>query len=172
MFIGAIQAQIMSMTLDSEPDIAIRAINSFYLGGMMLDIASAVLAFLTARWLDRLSEDERAHLELEFCKQDRRRREGDSAQDANTWRMLDKLFYTWLAFSLFSPMPLLVLGVLCMVFGLFVFAWTQQHTIVASLFTLSAAAVIPMVIGDFFIGLDSGRRKLLIVRLSEMQGDW
>lgn len=160
----------VALGASEEPSIAIRAINSLYLSGLLLDITSASLAFLTARWLDRLSSKEKAHLEEAFNNQRNFRRGGEKKR--RPWKFAEKVFYSWLGYSLFSPMPFLVVGVFCMVGGLYIFVWSQQHVIVASVFTFAGAVVSPMVLGDFCIGQEETRRLRLIERLSEMQGDW
>ena len=47
-------------------DVAIRAVNAFWVGGLVLDVLAALLAFLTCRWLERLTDGEGEHLEKEF----------------------------------------------------------------------------------------------------------
>lgn len=56
----------MSTTLASPETVAIRAINTFFLSGFVLDILASLLAFLTIRWLERLTKWERGHLEAMF----------------------------------------------------------------------------------------------------------
>ena len=51
----------------SQQDRAIQAINSFFLSGLILDLMAAVLALLTARWLQRLTPDEKVFLERTFA---------------------------------------------------------------------------------------------------------
>jgi hypothetical protein len=175
-FVCAIQAQIMSITLGlsiPEQTNSIRAINALYLGGLILDIASALLAFLSARWLERLSPEERLFLEETFTRQNEARRSTprDPTRIRRCWDPR-RWFHTWMGYSLFCPMPLLVVGVNCMVAGIYIFAWTQQHIGVALAVTLTAACVVPMVLGDFYIGQNEARRRAVIERLSEMQGDW
>ncbi|KAH6919119.1 hypothetical protein BKA70DRAFT_1089210 [Coprinopsis sp. MPI-PUGE-AT-0042] len=166
----------MSVTVGlsiSEQTTSIRAINALYLGGLILDVASAVLAFLSARWLERLSQEERLFLENRFTRQNEARRSTGGVPTRIRWSFEGgRLFSTWLGFSLFSPMPLLVLGVTCMVAGIHVFAWTQQHIAVALVVTFASVGVIPMVAGDFYIGPSEPRRRAVIERLSELQGDW
>ena len=75
--------------------------------------------------------------------------------------------------SLFVSMPLLVIGVVCMVGGLLTYAWSQQPTIVAALLTLACGATLPFAAGDFLIGRkDENKRMDIIYLLSTMQGDW
>ena len=69
-------------------------------------------------------------------------------------------------------MPLLIFGIVCMMAGIYIYVWTQHSVIVASLVTLAGASPLPFIFGDFYIGRDGDRRRKLITRLSEMQGDW
>ena len=159
--------------LDIEQTPSIQAINALYLAGFIMDIASAVLAFLTARWLERLTPEERAFLEHTFQRRHASRRASLGTPSRFEWSFsLKRLLYTWMGYSLFSPMPLLVIGVACMVAGLYVYAWTQNHLAVALVVTLTGLSVVPLAVGDFYIGQNEGRRRALIERLSEMQGDW
>lgn len=189
----------------SHETIAFRAINAFFLGGLILDIMSASLAFLTSRWLQRLTDDEKKLFEdkLTSVKKTRQKKsrasqakqptddslnctgvphaeqqiEGDLNRDVEQHshrdsQLLRSAFYSWLSLSLFVPMPLLVLGVLSMVCGLYVYAWTQHPWIVATMFSIAGGATAPFLFGVFLIGQDPGRRKNIIHRLSRMQGDW
>lgn len=175
-------------------NVAIRAVNAFWVGGLILDVLAALLAFLTGRWLERLTVQERKHLEKEFSYSngdededyDSERHSQDKKHDDESqpmhgqpqrehlWRTGDSqwLFYTWLGMSLFIPMPLLVFGIVCMIAGIYTYVWTQHSVIVASLVSLAGAIPLPFILGDFIIGKDGERRRKLITRLSEMQGDW
>jgi hypothetical protein len=176
-------------------DVAIRAVNAFWASGLVLDVLAALLAFLTGRWLERLTVRQRIHLEEDFSysngdedgeydqnerhSQDKRYDVESQLMHGQTqrerpWRTSNSqwLFYTWLGLSLFVPMPLLVFGIVCMVAGIYTYVWTQHSVIVASLVTLAGAVPLPFIIGDFVIGQDDTTRRNLITRLSEMQGDW
>ncbi|KAF8074083.1 hypothetical protein FPV67DRAFT_786643 [Lyophyllum atratum] len=181
-FVSAIQAQIMSISISVLADdetIAFRAINAFFLSGLILDMASATLAFLTSRWLQRLTDDEKRLFEdkLRDAKAVRRRKivgasnaKQSLGQPQSNW--ICSAFHSWLSLSLFVPMPLLILGVLCMVCGLYVYAWTQHSWIVATLFSIAGGGTLPFLLGVFLIGQQADRRKAIISRLSTMQGDW
>lgn len=58
----------MSTTLTSPETVANRAVNAFFLGGLVLDVLASLLAFLTTRWFERLTEGERVHLEAMFSQ--------------------------------------------------------------------------------------------------------
>lgn len=85
---------------------------------------------------------------------------------------LPVVFNTWLGGSLFAPVLLLILGIVCMMGGIYTYVWTQHSVIVASLVTLAGAGPLPFIFGLFIIGREPTRRRNLIIRLSEMQGDW
>ncbi|KAG8813985.1 hypothetical protein FRC17_001345 [Serendipita sp. 399] len=68
-FLAAVQAQVMSITISTpleEQTTATCFINAFFLMGLVLDIMSAFLAFLTFRWFQRLSNEEKQYLEDSF----------------------------------------------------------------------------------------------------------
>ncbi|KAM6489889.1 hypothetical protein JOM56_014701 [Amanita muscaria] len=154
-------------TLASPETVAIRAANAFFLAGLVLDVLAALLAFLTTRWFERLTEEERTYLEAIFSQKQNNPAKRRWKMGSSQW-----FFYTWLGMSLFVPMPLLILGIVCMMVGIYTYVWTQLSVIVASLVTLAGAGPLPFIFGDFFIGGEPARRRNLIIRLSEMQGDW
>jgi hypothetical protein len=175
------------MSIGSQQEsIAIRAVNTFYISAMILDIASAMLSFLTSRWLQRLSDDEKELLEFEFSRQAHESGKArldvvaqkppfpdeEKGEDWNQIPFLHKIVYRWFSLSLFIPMPLLVLGVACMICGIYTYTWTQQPIVVATIVTFAGVAVLPFVVGIFLIGRGKERRKVIICRLSLMQGDW
>lgn len=126
---------------------------------------SVMLAFLTARWLERLTDEEKTLLEDEFQRQNETR--------VKSRRCMPELsFYGWLGLSLFVPMPLLELGITCMLAGIYTYAWTQQPVVVASLVTAAGAVTLPFLIGVISIGREPERRRGVIKQLSKMQGDW
>lgn len=71
--------------------------------------------------------------------------------------------------SLCALLPLLVLGLARVMVGICTYAWAQHPIVVAS---LAVAAPLPFIVGDFSIGWNRDRREKLIIRLSEMPGDW
>ncbi|KAI9460338.1 hypothetical protein F5148DRAFT_1216940 [Russula earlei] len=174
-FIATIQAQIMGNITGQEETAADRAISILYIGGLLLDIMAACLAFLTARWLERLRESEKNLLEKVFSGRPGNLDDDDEtlAFPPNSRSWSDTILYTWLGGSLFSPMLLLFSGFTFMVAGIYTSVWAHHSTVVAILITLVGAATLPFVVGDFFIGRKRReRRAQLIFRLSEMQGNW
>lgn len=156
----------MSTTISTPADqetVALSAINILYLSGFILDVSSAMLAFLTIRWLELLPESDKDLLEQLFSHKN------EDAAKRRSQPRLELQLYTW---SLFIPMPLLVLGIIFMVIGIYIYVWTQHSVAVAALVSLVGAATIPFIIGDFLIGSKPKKRKEVIVRLSEMRGDW
>jgi len=164
-FIASIQAQLLGNFNQDDTTTRFRTVNAFYTGGLVLDIMSALLAFLTMRWLERLTEEEQGELEGDFLDRQSEEKAGRAKRRSPfSW------FYTWMGLSLFVPMPLLILGILCMIVGICTSIW--HSAVVAALVTLAVVGVMPFVAGDFFIGRERNRRRNLIIRLSEMQGDW
>jgi len=173
-FIAAIQGQLMSTTISTtaaNETGALRAVNAFFAGGLVLDIMAAILGYLTGRWLQRLTEEEKTILDADFTH---RNTHGSSGQATPPQRStLEHIYYTWMGLSLFVPMPLLFFGVMWMMAGIYTYIWTQHSTVVAVLVTLAGCATIPFVVGDFYIGRNNWeRRRKVIRRLSEMQGSW
>ena len=166
-----IQAQLLGNFNQEDKTAGFRAVNAFYTGGLILDIMSALLAFLTMRWLERLTEEENDVLERDFLRQ-QSEDEADRRKIRPRRSPFDWIFYTWMGLSLFAPMPFLILGILCMLVGICTSTWLIHSAVVAALVTLAVASVIPFVAGDFFIGSQRDRRRNLLTRLSEMQGDW
>jgi membrane protein YqaA with SNARE-associated domain len=131
---------------------------------------AAMLGYLTGRWLERLTEEEKKALDENLTH----RNTLGSSQPAPQRSTLELVYYTWMALSLFVPMPLLTCGVICMMAGIYTYIWTQHSPVVAALVTLAGGATLPFIVGDYHIGMrkNSKRREEVIRRLSEMQGDW
>lgn len=176
-FVASIQSQVMSTTLSANPETkALRSINAFYLVGVILDIISALLAFLSARWFERLTEQEKDLLETVYAYHNLHPDEKALAtsRPMRPWETGDRqwLYYSWLGLSLDIPLILLVLGTTCMMVGICIYAWAQHPTVVASFVTLAIAAPLLFIVGVFSIGRKRDRREKLILRLGELQGDW
>jgi hypothetical protein len=65
-FVAAIQSQLMSTTISitqANETTAFHAVNAFFTGGLVLDIMAAMLGYLTGRWLERLTEEEKKALD-------------------------------------------------------------------------------------------------------------
>ncbi|KDR85717.1 hypothetical protein GALMADRAFT_218810 [Galerina marginata CBS 339.88] len=194
-FIAAVQSQIMSIATglpQGQESVAIRAINAFFLGGLILDLMAAAISFLTSRWLQRLSEEEKDLFEDELSSQEhksshpeegKRKSSISSGSPPNRYKKNRKflhschaffrgLFHWYLSVCLSIPLPLLIIGVLCMFSGIYTYVWTQQPAPVAIIITVAGGATLPFVLGVFLIGRKRGRRRDIIHRLCQMQGDW
>ena len=176
-FVASIQSQVLSTTLSAGPETQnLPWINTLYLIGLVLDILSSLLAFLTTRWLERLTEREKDQLEMVFSYHNLHADEKTLAasRPMRPWKTGDRqwFYYTWLGGSLNIPLPLLVLGIMCMVVGICTYAWMQHPAVAASFVTLAIAVPLPFIVGSLSIGRKRDRREKLILRLGEMQGDW
>jgi len=197
-FLAGTQAQVLSISIGITPETAsIRATNVLWLSGLILDLMAAFLSYLTSRWLQRLSREEKMLLERVFDEQQRntaRRRDyldveggvektsnnhnaGDNDIDHNLHAMKplrwnDKLVEICFSTSLLVSMPLLAFGSLCMVVGLIVYTWSQHPTVVASIVTGIFVVNLPFLAGVILISRKSSRRRAIIHRLSAMQGTW
>ncbi|KAF5371383.1 hypothetical protein D9615_009699 [Tricholomella constricta] len=193
-FMAAIQAQVMSTTIGLSRDqetAALRAVNALFLSGLIICVMAAFLAFLTARWLQRLTDDERMHLEVVFNNRTWRqhlrqtadhvieqRDDGPSEKTPVTCQLdeqpsfLVRLIHAYFAYSLFAPMTLLIIGVLCMTVGLLVLAWAEHSLAVAITLTVACLVVLPFPAGVFLIGDKRQTRIVIIQILSRKQGDF
>ncbi|KAG9040574.1 hypothetical protein FS842_002983 [Serendipita sp. 407] len=185
-FLSAVQAQVMTISINTPPEAqttAIRLINAFFLMGLVLDIISAFLAFLTYRWLQRLSHEESVYLEEVFeapitSLKDEEEAPGVDDEECTTdatnsnSSSIEGWIVSWSALSLFIPMLFLILGVSSMAVGIQIFIWTQQKLMVAILVTIAYVTVIPFIIGLFIIGKDRERRRKIIRNLGKKRGDW
>ncbi|PVF95827.1 hypothetical protein CPB86DRAFT_875383 [Serendipita vermifera] len=186
-FLAGVQAQVMTITINTPIDqqtTVICLINAFFVMGLILDLVAAFLAFLTFRWLQRLSTEEKSYLKITFEARSRRQKieelteEGRSTNTADERGLSSKgggigeFFESWSALSLFIPMFFVVVGVAFMAVGIQIYIWTQQKRLVAILVTIAYVAVLPFIFGLFIIGKDAERRKRIIRKLSQRQGDW
>ena len=134
------------------------------------------MAFLTTRWLERLTEQEKDLLEAVFSYHNLHPDEKiiATSRPIRPWKIGDRqwFYYTWLGGSLNVPLPLLVLGIMCMMVGICTYAWTQHPAVAASLITLVMVAPLPFIVGSLSIGRKKDRREKLILRMGEMQGNW
>ena len=177
-FVASIQAQIMNTTLSVNPETkALRWINSLYLVSLVLNVLSALSAFLVTLWLERLTEPEKDLFEMVFSYHNPLYA-GEEARatppSLRPWKIGDRqwFYYTWLGLSFFVPLPLLILGILCMMAGLCTYSWTQHPVVVASLVTSASVAPLPFVLNIFIVGRNRDRRNKLIIRQCEMQRNW
>jgi hypothetical protein len=164
-----------------------------FLSGLILDLSSAFLAFLTSRWFQRLTNSEKVYLQKVFV--DRAREKSKRASRAprgssndlkpsteqktdslpkkkTVLDIIESLLIPWYSLSLFVPMVLLVYGTICIIAGLYTYTWSQHPLPVAIVVSIAGLAALPFVIGVFVIGRAAKRRETIILRLSTMQGDW
>lgn len=189
-FVAAIQSQVMSTTIGlsrSDETPSLRTVNAFFLSGLTFDLVSAFLAFLTARWLQRLTDEERAHLEVVF-----EQAQNQHAPSSNTdpeagvepgahqpapsppdmRPFVARFIHAYCAHALFAPMTLLMLGVFCMAAGLLIFAWAEHSLAVAIVLTAVCLGLLPFPAGVFLIRRKASTRIAIIDILSKKQGDW
>ncbi|KAG8823123.1 hypothetical protein FRC17_009401 [Serendipita sp. 399] len=192
-FLAAVQAQVMSITISTpleEQTTATCFINAFFLMGLVLDIMSAFLAFLTFRWFQRLSNEEKQYLEDSFdsrrtmttpsegddeeAQRQSQQRKGGKVKGTDKGmkplRMgerIEAVIVSWSSFSLFIPWTLLTTGISFMALGIQIFVWTRQKLMVSILVTITYLVVI-----IFMIGREQKRRKRIIRKLTKRQGDW
>ncbi|KAF5371367.1 hypothetical protein D9615_009669 [Tricholomella constricta] len=201
-FMAAVQAQVMSTTLGltrEQETPALRAVNALFLSGFIFSLMSAFLAFLTSRWFQRLSPEECAYLEVTFERAIQRQHA--SHRRCSSSRLADPrepniergeralsitsdverddkssfimwLFHEYLAYSLWEPMTLLIIGVGCMILGLLILAWAEHALAVAIVLTAACVFVMPFPLGVFLIRQKRSRRLAIIDLLGKMQGDW
>ncbi|KAG8789370.1 hypothetical protein FRC20_006401 [Serendipita sp. 405] len=171
-------------TTRKEQTIKLCFINGLFMGGLILDLVASFLAFLTARWLQRLSAEERSKLEEIFTDKSSPRKNDEEQpaideqelqkqqQQQQQEDLFDRILHFWLSFSLFSSMPLLVLGVMCMAAGIGIYVLTCHKPIVGVLVILAYVGLAPIVVGIFLIGSGKKRRMGVIHELGKRRGDW
>jgi len=196
--LSAVQSQVMFSTLTGLSDsTAVRAVNAFYLSGLIFDLIAACLAFLTSRWLQRLTNSEKHYLQDVFAVQAKAASEGagtpklkstpelersrspdqnnnpaTSSVEEEPFSFLERIFISWFSLALFAPMVFLVLGGVCILAGLYTYTWSQQPLPVAVVVSFTGLSTLPFIIGVFAIGRVDQRRRRIIRRLSRIQGDW
>ncbi|KAF8523902.1 hypothetical protein BU17DRAFT_43423 [Hysterangium stoloniferum] len=180
----------MNISLNILPDtIAVRVTNALYLSGLVLDLMSACLAFLTSRWFQRLTNAEKHFLQEAFTAREKEkserkdgiapptqkksydRKEGDILKTSKL-AGIERILIPWFSLSLFIPLVFLVLGALCILAGLYIYTWSQQPFPVAIVVSLAGLSTVPFIVGVFAIGRVDERRRKIILRLSHIQGDW
>lgn len=190
---AAIQSAVMSTSITiPTPTPAIQAANALYLCGFVLDLMSAFVSFLTARWLQLLLADERRLLEECFSERLEERINRNRRQKAeldieasqmceekpqtivgNTrFPKIPSLPIRFFASSLFSSFPMLIWGVASLLIGLTIYIWSTQPIVVAALVTLAYTGTLPFLLGIFLIGKKKKRRESIIITLSWKIGDW
>ncbi|KAJ3532028.1 hypothetical protein NMY22_g7912 [Coprinellus aureogranulatus] len=173
-FIAAIQSQILGYTINSEDTPSVRAVNALFLGGMLIDIMSAMMGYLTIRWLERMRDAEQdllnklLHLKTNAEKAKRREPIDFDAEGIPSPRLVHK----FMALSLLIPLPFLIIGCICMLVGIYIYVWSQHPTSVAIAVTVLGGTTLPFILCDFCIGRNENRRKFIIRRICELQGDW
>ncbi|KNZ71601.1 hypothetical protein J132_08112 [Termitomyces sp. J132] len=180
----------------NEETIALSAVNSLFLAGFAFCITSALLAFLTARWLQCLTMQERSYFEYAFEAEERQRsqrlhplgrfRDVEqgiiarpslercqplSKEDENVLHT-PKLIHFFFAYTLFVPMSLLVIGFLCLSIGLLVFAWTEHSLAVGIVLTVVYLILLPFSVGVFLIGQRPHTRFAVIRALAKHEGNF
>lgn len=181
-FVAAIQAQLLGLTAGKEDTITIRAINALFLGAMLIDIMSAMMGYLTVRWLERMRDAEQELLNKVLQrKTNAQRNRRDSTEpkkppvdfEAESINIPPpSLAQKIMALSLLIPLPFLIIGVVSMLVGIYIFIWSEHPTVVAIIVTAFGGITLPFIICDFIIGRKNNRRRRIIRRICEMQGDW
>lgn len=147
---------------------------------------ASFIAFLTVRWLQRLTPSEKAILEYEIEWQESsklrlergfpatvylpRRPVVEGSSFTAGW--LDhRVAISFFATSLFAPMPMLTSGISCMGLGLLIYTWSQHSIAVGVIVTLAFVLTVPFLLAIFLIGRKEERRRRIITRLG-VGGDW
>jgi len=177
-FVAAIQAQLLGLTNGAPDTPTVRAINSFFIGGMLLDIMAAMMGYLTIRWLERLRDDEQRILDKVLTYKTNARKlsgkpEAVVPYDNDSIKIAPPgLMHKFMALSLMIPLPFLMIGTIAMLAGIYVHVWNSQPLVVSIVVTIFGSMTAPFIICDFCIGRNMERRRFIIRRISELQGDW
>jgi hypothetical protein len=188
----------LGYALDTPDSPATRTTKALFLGGLLIDIMSAMMGYLTIRWLERMRDaeqkllDKLLHLKTNGQKADATRpsvnaevgeNDGVSRPNKRKDAGIDfdresinisrpRLVHQFMALSLLIPFPFLVVGCICMLVGIYVYVWSQLPTSVAVAVTILGGSTVPFIVCDCCIGRDEDRRKFIIRRICELQGDW
>jgi len=166
-FLGGMQAQIMSASLSNNSTLSAKLVNAFWLAGIFLDVFAAVLAALTARWLEVLHPPDVEFLNNTWAAE----REDIPPLKPDQSRKHRKGFIEyWVAMALFSGLGVLAAGVTSFVIGLMIFIWSQQPLLVSIIGTIPCALLAPLV-GCLFIPHVEGRRNIIEI-LARKKGNW
>ncbi|KAF6752868.1 hypothetical protein DFP72DRAFT_442409 [Ephemerocybe angulata] len=169
----------MGLTIGKDDTLGIRAINALFMGGMLVDIMAAMMGYLTIRWLERMRDAEQTLLN-KLLQLKTNGRKADSATGAKPVNFDSasinigppSLAHKFMALSLMIPLPFVMIGIAAMLAGIYVYVWTQHPTPVAIVVTVMGLSTLPFIACDFMIGRNEDRRKFIIRRLCELQGDW
>jgi len=166
-FLAGLQAQMMSATLSNTSTLSARFINAFWLAGIFLDVFAAVLAALTARWLEVLHPPD-----VEFLNNTWTAEEEDipPLKPDQSRKHRKGFIEYWVAMALFSGLGVLVAGVTSFFVGLMIFIWTQQPLLVSIIGTIPCVLLTPLV-GCLFIPHVDGRRNIIEI-LARKKGNW
>ncbi|KAJ2933371.1 hypothetical protein H1R20_g3721, partial [Candolleomyces eurysporus] len=182
-FVAAIQAQLLGLTNGKEDTTTTRAINALFLGAMLIDIMSAMMGYLTIRWLERMRDAEQELLNKVLQRKTNalRGQKRDSTEpkkppvdfDAESTKIPPpSLAQKLMALSLLIPLPFLIIGVISMLVGIYIHIWSEHPTVVAIIVTVFGGITLPFILCDFIIGRKDDRRRRIIRRICELQGDW
>jgi hypothetical protein len=148
---------------------------------MLIDIMSALMGYLTIRWLERMrdAEQELLHKVLQRKTNLLKSKEINNTEpqsvnfESNSINIpAPSLAQKIMALSLLIPLPFLIIGVVSMLVGIYIFIWSEHPTVVAIIVTVFGGITLPFIICDFIIGRKTRRRKGIIRRICELQGDW
>lgn len=137
-FISAVEAQILSVTLENEErgTRPFQAFNTLFILSIIFSMYGAVNAALSARWYTLLSQDAAQDLAKRWLF-DQNRRDDDLTPlpNADETTISEK----WLAFTLSSSIHLTNTGFLCFIAGILTYCWLRQPTTVAVVASAGAA---------------------------------
>jgi uncharacterized protein DUF6535 len=156
---------MLSASLSENSTIPAQLVNAFWLAGIYVDILGAVLAIISARWLELLITKETQKLT----------RNQQRSAERTTPKPRCSLLDTIIAFALFSGVAVVGGGVGLFLIGLVIYVWTRQPLLVAIISTIPLAVLFPLVVITLFplvamcIFPQSGRKKAILELLARIR---
>ena len=160
-FLAGLQAQVLSITVADNTTLAVKFVNALWISAIFLDIFGAVLATMSARWLELLNDDDTEHF-IDNWTTPVPRRPGKC--------IFDEMINYIIATALFSPLGIVMLGIGCLVAGLVIYVWAKQPLLV-SIISTTTFAILTFLCSSCFIP-HSDRRKDIIECIGRKRGTW
>jgi len=168
-FLASVQAQLIAITAGSFSELSSKFILAFWIAGLFCDVFGAVLATLTARWLEVLQPPDVEFLNNTWAANKKDLRPPTHEQSR---RHRKGLIEYCVAMALFSSPGTVAVGVILFIVGLMVYIWSQQPLLVSIIATLPCAILTPLIACLFIPHQAAGGRRNVIELLARQKGNW
>jgi Family of unknown function (DUF6535) len=154
---------MLSASFSDNSTTASRLVNAFWLAGLILDVFGAVIATLTARWLEVLDDRQVEFLDKTWS--------ADPTTLPQPQHNFERVFIdTVIANAIFSGLPIVACGVILFLIGLVIRIWEKQPLVVSVISTIPFAVLAPLVAVVFYP--HSTRKNNIIQILKHKRGEW